>query len=640
MDLIARIYTEYQDYVRSINHHRPSEGLTNDKIEFSMMLQIPKHVNNKEYAELDKILGAALPEIDEKRYYKLREIKKKDELNFKDLRNIITWQLWITHFRDFFPNFRKELLDTLGNSQPYVKIKQFIFDRTKEYAELSSNDLGIYINKNKPDEPVKQGKVSKNALRLNEKERKCKENDYKLLGDLNKEDREPWWLRRMLERFATRKKGDVLSYQDIMGHTQLREIKLPKNVLHLLQFLTYISTTEDETRKSMFILNGLKDRTDERFIATVKNINHIAVILSKAHAKTIKEFCSSWTEEFCKRHRQEYDELIWIKKPGKSLVVKRLDYVLKKCYYDQAMKFLNEFGFDPSYDTHCIEEHNTILKETMDLFKNCNFDKEAFFKKYMWNENQPAHWENTCIGTTNIFFNFLTWHLEKEMLTPRSEDDLVSIMDSMMYQVNEEQNTNLLKYDAYMVNRWNIFEIGKKLFGVDTNGENNVNICTHLQNHANSALETKKKRRKSSENNERKKKKKKKKSNLFVDDEAKVVGDDMEFICLEDESITTNNHDKSNEIDQQNNEQQEVQVNKKEPISEYTEVKNVHDLTMYTLKVTIEKSKKHITEQSVQENMDALLNDVNELDRINASAKIEEIEVPETLADWIGLKKV
>ena len=151
MDLIARIYTEYQDYLRSNNHHHPSEGLTNDKIEFSMMLEIPKHVNKKEYAELDKILGAALPEIDEKRYYELIEIKKKDELNFTDLRNIITWQLWITHFRDFFPNFRKELLDTLASSQHYAMIKQLIFDRTREYAELSSDDLGIYL-------PVKQGK--------------------------------------------------------------------------------------------------------------------------------------------------------------------------------------------------------------------------------------------------------------------------------------------------------------------------------------------------------------------------------------------------------------------------------------------------------------------------------------------------
>ena len=83
-----------------------------------------------------------------------------------------------------------------------------------------------------------------------------------------------------------------------------------------------------------------------------------------------------------------------------------------------------------------------------------------------------------------------------------------------------------------------------------------------------------------------------------------------------------------------------MHVNERDPINDYTEVKNLHDLTMYALKLTIEKSKELITDQSVQENMDALLKDVNNLDRINASKKIEEIEVPETLADWIGLKKV
>ena len=79
----------------------------------------------------------------------------------------------------------------------------------------------------------------------------------------------------------------------------------------------------------------------------MKNINHVAIILSKAHAKKIKDlFCYSWTEEFLKSHKEEYKDLVWIKNPGKKLNVKRLDYVIKKCYYDQAMKFLNEFGFD------------------------------------------------------------------------------------------------------------------------------------------------------------------------------------------------------------------------------------------------------------------------------------------------------
>ena len=83
-----------------------------------------------------------------------------------------------------------------------------------------------------------------------------------------------------------------------------------------------------------------------------------------------------------------------------------------------------------------------------------------------------------------------------------------------------------------------------------------------------------------------------------------------------------------------------MNVNEREPINEITEVRNVHDLTMYTLKLTIERSKKYLDKQSHQEYMDALLNDVNQLDRMNASAKIEDIDVPDTLANFIKFNKV
>ena len=334
------------------------------------------------------------------------------------------------------------------------------------------------------------------------------------------------------------------------------------------------------------------------------------------------------------------------------------------------MKFLNLFGFNPLHETHCIKEHNTILKETIDKFKSGNFDKEAFFKKYMWNENQPQQWQTTCIGTTNIFFNFLTWHLEKEIKTQKTGDKLVPIMDSMLREMSKETNTNVLKYDAYMVDRWNIFEIGQKLFGVDTNNGNNVNICTHLQNHVDSEQVTQKKRRKSDVNNEREgnvtqkkrrksdvnneregnvnKKKKKKttreknKSSIYIDDEAKGGGKDMEGSTNEATMVDATNidDDNNNEIVQQDEEQQVVNVKEREPINEITEVTNVHDLTIYTLKVAIERSKSYLEEKSHQEYMDALLNDVNQLDRMNASAKIDDIDIPDTLATFVKFKKV
>ena len=494
LDLIARIYTEYKEYLTSTDHQQASEGRPNKKIDNSMKLAIPKYVNNKEYQKLDELLGAALPEVNQTRYYDLTKTKKKDELTFKDLRNIITWQLWITNFRDIFPSFRSELLKTLQASQPYGKIKQFIFDKTKTYDELSSNDLGIYSNRERPVKPdnetEKKGKVYQNALRLYERESNCKEQDFQLLGNLNEDDRELWWLRRMLERFATTAKKDVLCYQDIMGQSPSKEIRLPKEVLHLLQFLTYISTNETDTRENMVILNTLKDRTDDNFIATVKNINHISFILSKAHASKVKDFCKTWNDKFLQKHKDKYPNLIWFKK--QSLVVKRLDYILRKGYYDQAMKFLKKFGFNPPHATHCIKEHNTILKDTIDKFKSGNFKKETFFDKYMWNDNQANQWDIICIGTTDIFLNFLTWHLERE-IEIQKDDNLVAIMDTMMDRMNTEQAKNLVQYKAYMVKEWDIYEIGNKLFGADTNNENNVNICMHMQNHADTKEVTKKK---------------------------------------------------------------------------------------------------------------------------------------------------
>lgn len=122
-----------------------------------------------------------------------------------------------------------------------------------------------------------EGKVYQNAMQVYQRETKMKEKDFVLLGQLKEEYRELWWLRLMLKRSATRK-NDILSYQDIMGHTQLTKMKLPKNVLHLLHFFIYISTTENETRENMVLLNGLKDRTNDNYIVTVKNINHVAII--------------------------------------------------------------------------------------------------------------------------------------------------------------------------------------------------------------------------------------------------------------------------------------------------------------------------------------------------------------------------
>ena len=109
----------------------------------------------------------------------------------------------------------------------------------------------------------------------------------------------------------------------------------------------------------------------------------------------------------------------------------------------------------------------------------------------------------------------------------------------------------------------------------------------------------------------------------------------------EGENITKNNNDDEiNKIDQQNQKQQEVQEVERKPISEITEVRNVHDIMIYALKLTIERLKSATKEESYPMDMDKLLYDINQLEMNDASAKIEDIEVPKTLADLIGFNKV
>ena len=125
---------------------------------------------------------------------------------------------------------------------------------------------------------------------------------------------------------------------------------------------------------------------------------------------------------------------------------------------------------------------------------------------------------------------------------------------------------------------------------------------------------TKMKKRKADESN----------VNIFIDGEAKEVRKTIDvdttkakvIEIVEDGTDNKNNEtipddDNNNKICQQNEEQQGVKVIEREPLNEITEVRDVHDLTMYTLKKAIERSKKYAKEQSELEHMENLLNDVN-----------------------------
>ena len=54
-------------------------------------------------------------------------------------------------------------------------------------------------------------------------------------------------------------------------------------ILQILQFMTYVSTMEEDLNSTMSILNNMTDTENQNFITTIENINYIGVQLTNIH---------------------------------------------------------------------------------------------------------------------------------------------------------------------------------------------------------------------------------------------------------------------------------------------------------------------------------------------------------------------
>ena len=99
---------------------------------------------------------------------------------------------------------------------------------------MTANDLGIGLGYN-PKQPTikseneKKMKAYQNQLNAYNEVKKQMEDDFKKIKNLDAEHRLEWYLQRMLERLANKKK-DVLDMQDIRGHLNDIDGKLSNNI--------------------------------------------------------------------------------------------------------------------------------------------------------------------------------------------------------------------------------------------------------------------------------------------------------------------------------------------------------------------------------------------------------------------------
>ena len=177
-----------------------------ENITTEMKLKIPQHVSKAEYEDLNKILGAALPEVTQSRYYGQTENERKTTITLKDLRHLIMWQLWITHFMDHYPNFHTEM-ETSYERGKFDQIGKLVFKKIG-IENMKPEHLCIH-NPRKPREVPENAKNTKkyqNSVQAYEEEKKQMEDDFEKIKNLHADHRLEWYLQRTLERLANKKK--------------------------------------------------------------------------------------------------------------------------------------------------------------------------------------------------------------------------------------------------------------------------------------------------------------------------------------------------------------------------------------------------------------------------------------------------
>jgi len=149
-----------------------ASGMNTNNITTTTKLEIPKYVSNSKYEDLNKILGAALPEATQSRYYGQTENERKTTITLKDLRHLIMWQLWITHFMDHYPNFHTEMERSYERGK-FDQIGKLVFKKIG-IENMKPEHLCIH-NPRKPREVAEKAKNTKkyqNSLQAYEEEKK------------------------------------------------------------------------------------------------------------------------------------------------------------------------------------------------------------------------------------------------------------------------------------------------------------------------------------------------------------------------------------------------------------------------------------------------------------------------------------
>ena len=205
--------------------------------------------DKKDWGTLKLYLGSPLPEVNDDTYFRSDINVHQHELGWKDLRNLIVWQLWIEKLWEVWETFNKDVFDMLTSQNKYT-IRNALFHTDETIInEMTIDDLEIfkYI-----DSQNKEWKEDIKEYYLN---------DFK-----KSENKVNWFMYKMQETTARMKREMLMDVDMVSKNTKL---STPKQLRNMMQFMTYTSMTEKELKNTLSTLDKLKDADEAWFLQSV-----------------------------------------------------------------------------------------------------------------------------------------------------------------------------------------------------------------------------------------------------------------------------------------------------------------------------------------------------------------------------------
>ena len=253
---LKKIHVLYEKV--NIEENSTGKGIVNLKmIRDEKKEQIIDFFDEKNWKMLNFYLGSPLPEVNDDTYFRSDIILAQHELGWKDLRNLIVWQLWIEKLWEMYPNFNDEIDAGLCKQSKHI-IRNAIFngdDKTIQNMNIEHLEIFKFLDNERKD--------LKNHLK------ETYLDEFK-----NTKNRVNWFMCKVIETTA-RRRMDLVTDIEIIGKQTHACSLVPKNLRHMMQFMSYISMNQKELSESLSTLDKLTDADEDWFMHTIGKTNKI-----------------------------------------------------------------------------------------------------------------------------------------------------------------------------------------------------------------------------------------------------------------------------------------------------------------------------------------------------------------------------